>query len=41
MIKGDAKAMGGNPCILKNHGVTVSYRKSGENNGDLLSLDLD
>jgi Flp pilus assembly protein TadD len=41
MIKGNAKAMGGNPCILKNHGVTVSYRKSGENNGDLLSLDLD
>jgi tetratricopeptide (TPR) repeat protein len=41
MIKGDVKAMAGNPCTLKNHGVKVSYRKSGENQGDLLSLDLE
>jgi Flp pilus assembly protein TadD len=40
-IRGDVKSMGGNPCTLKNRTVTVTYRKSGENQGELLSLQLE
>ena len=40
-IRGDVKSMGGNPCNLKNRTVTITYRKSGENQGELLSLQLE
>ncbi|HET9839903.1 MAG TPA: hypothetical protein VFR84_16875, partial [Candidatus Angelobacter sp.] len=40
-IRGDVKSMGGNPCNLKNRTVTVTYRKSGETQGELLTLQLE
>jgi tetratricopeptide (TPR) repeat protein len=40
-IKGDFKSMGGNPCTLKNRTVTVTYRKTGETQGEILSLQLE